>query len=305
MDFPKRAFCFVFLTFLFSGCDGDSSKKRHTVFRQSITLPVAWLVIEWNGRPDVMASGFLVDKEKGVFVTAKHFTDALDDLFPDEVKVFFNGKVYSASLAGLAGLRDAALLKLEEPFDPADFPEPYRIADEPVSVGDTVFIQGFHSHPLWLSTANKNNGRPDRMVFVLDDYYHVVMLDPTKKINVVFDNLKAVVLRLDTKHQIGKPGSGQSYLNRIRNEVNTYTDVRTKHNHVISFGGLSGGAATNKDGELTGIITAEAPQRFEFDPKGRLLTPRGFLIRGKLVRDEISVTPIAEIKDLLRRIHEW
>ena len=299
MNFPKWALC---LAFFAVGCTDKSPPKVESYY-QPVKTRETGCVIEWNILPATLATCFLVNKEKGIFVTAKHFTDDLEGLLTDEVKMFFNGKVYSSFVLGTAFLYDAVLLKLEEPFDFSDFPEPYRISKKPVSVGDKVFVRGFHPHPYLFSKEKALAGMPDVIVSIIEGYYGLTLHDEARRMEVVFGDLEAEVTELGYRAPI-KRGSGRiSRLDAIRDAVNAYTVVKTKTNHKISFAGLSGGAVVNDKEELVGIVTAEVPMRLEYDPDGKYIMHGGMKIKG--VRDIIIVTPIETIKDLLMRAGAW
>lgn len=299
MDFPKRAFCFVFLAV---GC-ADKSPPKVESYYQPVKTREAECVIEWNNLPVTMATCFLVNKEKGIFVTAKHFTDDLEGLLTDKVKMFFNGKVYSSFVLGTAFLYDAVLIKLEEPFDFSDFPEPYRIRKKPVSVGDKVFVRGFHPHPYLFSRDKAFAGMPDVIVSIIEGYYGLTLHDEARRMEVVFGDLEARVTELGYRAPIARGSGRLSRFDAIRDTINLYTVVKTRTNHKISFAGLSGGPVVDDKEELFGIVTAEAPMWLEYDPDGKYIMPGGMRLKG--VRDIIVVTPIETIKDLLMRAGAW
>ena len=100
----------LLVSLLFISCPAKKESPP-PVYRQGFKASIAWLTIEWNGRPEIMASGFLINKEKGVFITARHFTDETRKLFGG-IKIFFNGKVYDGEILAVPPIRDAALVRI-------------------------------------------------------------------------------------------------------------------------------------------------------------------------------------------------
>lgn len=295
----------VMVGVLLSGC-GPSDEEKNEYRRENkypgrIDVPVAFLASEWGGMPRILASGWLVDKEQGMFLNAKHYTDVFMgdsiELGSGECKIFFNAKVYECYVVKVPPLRDASVLKISSPYNPADFPEPYKIAETPVKVGDTVYVQGFHPHSQKISESNTEEGFPDLIFPIRKLYYEVRMADPKKQMEIVFDSLEAKVTKINNHIRIDE---GQLADDLLKFELNTYFEVKTVRNHKFSFGGLSGGVVVRvrKDGqkEAVGIITAEKPVRIEYDSKKRMIAPDFGNIP---VADTLNITPIESVKDLL------
>jgi len=286
------------LSFLLSSC--DRLPKENKNYFQDFSEPVAWLVIEGNGYPLIMASGFLVNREKGIIMTAKHFTDELPQFGGDRCKAFLNGKVYEVQLLKAPALRDAVLLRIRDKFNPADLPEPYPLAKERVAVHDKVFLRGFHPHPRWLTDFNKNKGVFDKIVPVLRDYYQIIMRDSTRLQEIVFEDIEGNVAKIDAKILVGTGEEGEvTPLDKLKSEANLYVKIVMRRNHGFSFAGLSGGPIVNSRGELVGILTAARAVRFKIDPEGFLVNTEDDLsVRGQLIARTVQMTPIVFLRDL-------
>jgi len=268
-------------------------KELSTFYNQSLTTQVAFMVIERGGKPHVMASGSLENKHKGLFSTAKHFTDELWSSGIKRFKIFFNGQIYDAELARVSYIHDATLVRIVFPFSPEDFPEPRPVATERPKIGDKIYLRGFHPHPYWIRQENESEGFPDTVVDVLTDYYGVIMLDPRKETQIVFDNLEGEVVPHDPNPLVPE-------MRKYENEG--FIKVRMARDHKFSFGGLSGGmAATDERGEVVGIITAQDIYRFEYDEHGRFVDPSNnmeIIIVEDQLFDTIYVTPMSSVRDL-------
>lgn len=289
----KRGAVFLALLLLFaSSCGERPEKPKNTYPHTAPATPVALVVAEWNGRPHILASAFLVEREKGAFLTAKHFTDDLEALGGDTCRLFFNGKVFTARIAKLPPLRDAALLQISGDFDPASFPEPYKVSALEPRIGEKVFVLGLHPHPFWIREQNLKGGHGDTVIPILKNYYGMIEFDKNREMEIVSDRLEASVIEIQTKIKFGDEEDAWT---ELRNSANSYIRARTKLNHKFSFGGLSGGAVTNAAGELIGLITAEDPARLEFDENGRL---EGIDFSIQIVFDTLYITPIEDLKDL-------
>lgn len=291
---------FFFLApFLLLGC-GDSKPppKPQCDYPQNFKTQHAWLVLEVNGRPRIMASGFLVNRDEGIFITARHFTEWLRNLF-GEMKVFWNCKVYDADIRQLPPIEDAAAIVLRKPFDPSDFPPALPIAAIGAQLGDTVYAVGFHPHPYLNDSLGYGSGRS---MEIFRNYYGRIMLDSTKLSEIVFDSLPGRIIDLNGRGLVHSRGN-QGLFAQIQDSVARYIEVRITTHFNLSFAGLSGGALLNKQGEVLGVITAEEV-RPEYDPRGRVRLPQGIftVYAPREVRDKISVTPISAIRDLLRGV---
>lgn len=253
---------------------------------------MTWLVLEWNNqRPQVIASGFLVDKEKGFVVTAHHFTETFDALGFDTCKAFLDGKVYEAYVDQTPGLRDAALLRLSD-FDSDDLPKPYPVSGKDVAKGDKLYIRGFHSHPKWLIAMNEADGFPDTIVPIFKDYYDSFgKAADLVGAEIVYDNLEALVL--ETRSHIKLP-AGSLTFQQMAEEANDYIKTETVRDHRYRFSGLSGGVVVNENEEIVGVITAEQTNfDFKFEPGG---------IYVKEEYRHVFVTPIRNIEALFRYV---
>lgn len=278
--------------------------REENRFPQDFQSTGAFLVLEWNGRkPWIMASGNLVDREKGIFRTAKHFTDAFGSLGVDYCKVFFNGKVYRATLVKVPPIRDAALIKLLPPFSADDFPELLPTASETSKLGDEIYIQGFHPHTYYLREENKKDGFPDKDIRIFETYYGQITKDMSKESQVVFDNLKGKRVAPDPESiRKNRFLTDEQKVASLEFENDRYIKVLMARDHKFSFGGLSGGVASNDKGEAVGVITAQDILRFEFDEHGFFFIPgvgpAEVAEIKKQLWDTIYVTPIDSIKDL-------
>jgi len=293
--FRKCCLLFAVCSLLLVGCRFGPANKTETAgaYGQDFKTDVAFLVLEWNGKPYILASGFLADRSKGVFYTAKHFTDEFAKLGTDECKLFFNGKVYTARLVRLPPLRDSAIIKIVSSFSAEELPEPRRLASEMPVMGDQIFVLGFHPHSFRIRTANQSEGFPDREVPLMKDYYKKIIKDPGRQSEVVFDNLEG--------KRVNPVPLDELLAKEMREYENeSYIKLKMVRDHKFSFGGLSGGAAVNSRGEVVGVITAQDPFRFEFDENGFMVEPDGTIIAviKKQFFDTLYITPIDSLRDL-------
>ena len=274
--------------------------RKNAVFSGGPNVPVALLVAEWGGKPRTMGSAWLIDGGRGALFTAKHVTDAFInnsiELGSKECKIFLNGGVYTCIVVQVPPLRDAVVLRILEPFNQAQNPPPYKISTTKLRVGDKVFVQGFHPHPHVITKSNMAEGLKDLVVPILKEFYELREANPLRQREIVFDNLEATVVDVNDHVKVGdqEPDS----LEILKFKVNEYVKVITTRNHKFSFAGLSGGVVVkiNDQGvsEAVGIVTAERPERLEYDKKGQLEV-RPVV---EVVSDTISVTPIHSVKDL-------
>ena len=288
---------------LFYGCNPplvENIYRKEGRFPGGLNVPVAFLVSEWAGKPKFLASGWLIDGGNGALFSARHFTDNfindVVELGANECKVFLRGRVYTCITVQVPPLRDAVVLKLLGPFSPGELPKPYKISTTKLAVGQRVFIQGFHPHPLGIMISNKIDGFKDLIIPILKTFYELRGTDPSRLKEVVFDSLEAVVVDINAHIKVDHKESDP--LEELKFQANEYVKVVTVRNHKFSFGGLSGGVVVriNDRGlpEAVGIITAERPERLEYDKKGQL--------EGKLIHTVVSntllITPIYSVKDL-------
>lgn len=299
----RRTLLFVLLFAVFA-CNPppiENIYRKEGRFPSNLNVPVAFLAAEWGGKLRGSGSAWLIDGGNGLFFSAKHVTDVLMnnivELGAGGCKIFLsNGKVFTCTTVKVPPLRDAVVLRLLEPFNFEEMPKPYKISETKLKVGDKVFVQGFHSHPIYITESNKADGIEDVVVPILKNFYEIREADPFRQREVVFDSLEAIVV--DTDVHINTDGDEPGSIDAIRYKVNDYVEIVTTKNHKFSFGGLSGGVVVriNEQGvsEAVGIVTAERAERWEYDKKGRLKGERIPII----VSDTIMITPIHSVKDL-------
>lgn len=291
------------LSLLLIGCKPspvENVYRKENRFQGGLNLPVAFLVSEWAGKPRILASGWLIEGSSGVLFSARHFSDAFVDdvveLGGSECKAFMGVRVYDCLVAQVPPLRDAVDLKLKGSFDPGQLPKPYKIATEKAKVGEKLFIQGFHPHPLEITDSNRKDGLNDKLIPILKDFYEFRMADPLVQKEIVFDNLEAKVIGINERIRINS--EQHDPLGNLKFEVNEYIKVVTVRNHKFSFGGLSGGVAirlnSGGEAEAVGIVTGEKPVRFGYDKKGQVIDKTEHIA----IYDTILITPIHSVKDL-------
>ncbi|MDP3730989.1 MAG: hypothetical protein Q8R34_00635 [bacterium] len=204
---------------------------------QALKTPVTLLVQERNGEPFYTASAFLIEKERGIFSTAKHFVEHLGT---EEFKIFCNGKVYQGLVMVTASTSDLAIVGIKDKFNPADLPEPSILAESSPGAGALVRVQGIHPHPPHLQIDKI-------LVEIMRGYYGMSW----KKNEFVFDDLEAKVSNPDkevkNKDIEGTP-EGFGLIS------NTYIEIITAEDHRWSFGGLSGGPVVDGNNEVVGIV---------------------------------------------------
>lgn len=290
----KLCFALFALSFTLSACGPPDD--RLTSYQKSgtygvdgkCTEPVAAVTTERDGKFDVApatASASLVEpKELGIFSTAEHVVE-----LETEYRLFLCGRAYPARRVRDAGVADVGFLRITGDFDPSTFPEPYEIA-ESVQVGEQVFIRGVHMHPegLW----------EDKVIHrITENYYGIRITKPyqgsTRPWEFVYDDLSALIVDKDTTT------SNSSVHNRRAGELNDVVlrnfTARAIHDHVISFGGLSGGPTVNRRGQQVGVNSTELSN------EGIIVLERD----GQLhyyPRVTINLLPADELKRALERI---
>ena len=290
----------LFFLIAISACNSppvENPYRKAGIYPATTNVPVAFLVSEWAGKPRVLASGWLIDGGNGVLFSAKHFTDVFMnntiELGANECKVFLAGRVYTCIVVQIPPLRDAVVLKMLGPLKQSELPKPYKISTTRVKVGDRVFIQGFHPHPLEIINSNILEGINDLIVPILKTFYELREANPLRQREVVFDNLEATVVDINFHAVVEDQESDP--LGELKFKSNEFIKVITKRNHKFSFGGLSGGVVVkiNEKGEpeAVGIVTAESSARYE-----HMKVPGGMLVRQ--VVDTMDITPIYSVKDL-------
>ncbi len=273
----KMLFALVIFTSFACGPPSDHRTKNQKTASYPIEgnfrEPIAPVVIDRNGRFDVAArtgSAFLLNKEQGIFGTAKHVVGEIDTKhnageFEAKYKLFFCGHVYIAERVLDTGVTDISFLRITSKFNPNDFPEPYRIA-ESMGVGEDVFVRGIHMHPTEL--------QKDKVVHrIVRDYYGITA-PKEKEREFVYDNLPAIIVDKEVLRR------GDSVKNDDQNSPNALVQkdygLKTKQDHKISFGGLSGGPTVNLKNEVVGINVVESGNEGDYvlDEKGINYRPR-------------------------------
>ena len=212
--------------------------RKNGTFPGGLNVPVAFLVNEWGGKARVMASGWMIDGADGFLFSAKHFTDTfmndVIELGSKECKVFLAGRVYDCIVVQVPPLRDAVVLKMVDLSDPSKLPKPYKIHGNKLRVGDTVFIQGFHPHPPEITKSNMADGVKDLVIPILRNFYEMRFANSSNMSEVVFDNLGARVVSLNSRIKINSEEPGP--MADLRYKSNTYISTITLRNHKFSFG---------------------------------------------------------------------
>lgn len=256
---------------------------------QDFKTDVAWIVSEWNCKPAGWGSGFLIDKERGAFYTNKHVANEFDNYGKRSHKIYFNGKFYNTEVMKVSPLHDAAIVRITNPFDPTEFPEPASFATEKVKKGDNVFVEGFHPHPYLVIESNKTEGYNEKIVPIWDMYYNLGTRNLDKKREIVFEQIMGKVINLNASAHFGDTGDT---IDRTKELSNTYIMVKADKDHKFSFGGLSGTVVKNIKGEIVGIFTLEPSEEFE---KGEKVDGVQYLNR---IYKTFGFTPIESVADL-------
>ena len=240
---------------------------------QDLKTPETLLVQERNGQPFYTASAFLIEKERGIFATAKHF---VENIGGEEFKIFVNKKVYRGVTAVTPAISDAAFINIRGAFKVDELPIPYKLSDEQkLKIGDTVRVKGLHVHPPFLQMDKI-------LIGIIRGYYGM----PWAKAEFVFDDLEAKVSNLakEVKNKdIKGTSKGFDFIS------NTYIEVTTAEDHQFSFGGLSGGPVVDAQGRVIGLVAAG----FE----GGLITDGFHVIYTPW--KVIYVTPVKELQKLM------
>ncbi|MEK7121911.1 MAG: serine protease [Patescibacteria group bacterium] len=298
--FAVLSLCIIFVSCnLFSSCNSksDVSKQkegcRHGSFVQDFKTDVAWIVNEWNCKPGGYGSGFLIDKERGAFYTNKHVANEFNNYGKGSHKIYFNGKFYNAEVVKVPPLRDAAIVRITDAFDPSEFPEPAPFVTEKVKMGDKVFIEGFHPHPYFIIESNKTEGYDEKTVPIWEKYYNLGTRNLDKKQEVVFEKITGKVVKLNA--MIAFEDTGDT-VDKIKELSNTYIVVKVDRDHKFSFGGLSGTVVRNVEGEVVGIVTLKRAN-YELDKEETEKSQDGNTYL-KQVYNVIGFTPIESVADL-------
>ena len=110
MKIPIARFLLAVTIMLVSGCGPSrmsSACQNSDRYPQSFTAKEALFIRERNCSPHILASAFLIDRERGLFASAKHFVGSEGD---GESKIFFNGRIYDGFLVRLPPITDIAII---------------------------------------------------------------------------------------------------------------------------------------------------------------------------------------------------
>ncbi|MBI4160362.1 MAG: trypsin-like peptidase domain-containing protein [Candidatus Yanofskybacteria bacterium] len=234
--------CLFFMSSCGPNVDTRTVYQKEARYPQNFRSSVALFIRERNESVSVSASAFLIDAERGLFGSAKHFVGTESD---GDCKIFFNGKVYDGFLAQVPAVTDIAVIKIKGRLDRTLPALPYAMA-EGASIGDKVFVRGIHPHPPVLQ-GGKN------IIPIFRNYYGIIGLYN----EFVYDNLEAEITDLAVgivNKDIGGSPEASAEI------VAVYATLNTKEDHLFSFGGLSGGPVVNQSDQLVGIIASESPR---------------------------------------------
>ncbi|OGN01348.1 MAG: hypothetical protein A3G51_00630 [Candidatus Yanofskybacteria bacterium RIFCSPLOWO2_12_FULL_43_11b] len=302
----RKTFLAILLFFIF-GCESPKentgAKALHKTYPcpQSFKTDVAWIVLEWNGKPEYggYGSGFIINKEKGAFFTNKHVSDTFDALGRGSHKILFNCGIYDAEIVKTALFADVALVRITGLFDSSGFPDPAPFAGEKTKVGDKIVVEGFHVHPYWVRKADEDAGYKFSVIPIFRDYYNLGTKNLDKEQEVVFETLEAVVVAVDEKIKVEGQGSG--IMQSLRENMNLYIKIKTTKDHKFPFSGLSGTVVRNEKGETIGIFTA-GPQ-LEYDPETKEDLPDGSFLAERVFKTAF-LTPIESAENLRLYLNE-
>lgn len=267
-------------------------------YSQNMKTDVAWIVLNWNGQPFGYGSGFLVNKEKGIFYTNRHVRRMFDKLGKNSHKLFFNGKVYRIEAGKTFQMDDAAEVRIIDPFDPSEFPEPVLFAEEEPGAGDLIFVGGMHPHPYYIREQDKAEGFEYEIIPIFRDYFLQGTKNISKEREMVFEIIDGKVVDTEVtvkniQERSGKELRFEGMIEDMRNIANFYTQVRISKDHKFSFGGLSGSPAKNARGEIVGILTMQDLGRFDYDKDE--LQKHGAVVATQLF-DTVYIAPIRSIE---------
>lgn len=229
--------------------DHRTEARKVGRYTQNLKTPVALFIRERNDAPLVTASAFLIDKQRGLFASAKHYMGKESN---GDCKIFFNGKVYNGFLVQVPVITDVAVIKIVGRFDTSDFPEPYRFASQGRE-GERVLVRGIHLHSQLLQQGKI-------VIPILRQYYGVIKED-----EFVFDDLGATIV--DMRYQI-KNETIRDSSEVLGFVTNIFIKLRMDEDHLFSFAGLSGGPVVNERDELVGITAVEERAHLEITTEG-------------------------------------
>ncbi|HEY4474524.1 MAG TPA: hypothetical protein VJC06_01210 [Candidatus Paceibacterota bacterium] len=248
--------------------------QNRYVEKQDLVTQTAFLAMEVDGnlRYDFTgnleeggggyASGFLISRSKGLFKTAYHFTEHLGENGLDWCRLFINGRVYRAELYRALSNRDSAVIKIIDNFSETDFPEAPVFSSRKVKVRDKVFIEGYHPHPYYIRLKDQESGKKFQLIPLLKNYYQTVNVDKEDYTEIVYEVLEAKVVKdVVTMDELLKPE--QRKPEDLLSRLHTFFEIKTKDDHLFSFGGLSGTLVKNDRGEVVGEVTMELRKQGE------------------------------------------
>ena len=275
MTYPVRTGALVLACLAVAGCGGGKAAREcgTPAYTQDFETPVGSIVVTWGNDIKGNASAFLVNRKKGIFMTADHVVDAMRKYSKSTAPLFFNGNVYTITVIKVLPLDDVALVQVTCSFDSVRSPEPFPLASAEVRIGDSLFVMGIHKHPHSIRAFNAKRGVADRVLPIIAEYFGIVMADPTRESEMVFDSLASVVGGLGIHAPSMDPANspGADALEVMRDTSNAYIWTRTVRDHKFSFGGLSGGPVLNARGELVGVVTKEG-----CDPRVMACNPNAY-----------------------------
>lgn len=304
--------CFVFIFSCRPNKDDTNADKSLRTYPcpQGLKTDIAWIVLEWNGKPRYggYGSGFLIDKKKGAFYTNKHVSDVFNALGKGSHKIFFNCGVYNAKIIRIAPLADAALVQITDRFNFSSFPDPAPLAKEKVKIGDRVFIGGFHPHPYAIRESNRfEEGYNELLVPIYKEYYRTKIYyngrrtsDLNDEMEVVFEKIEGKIVALnltweDVMKRKGKNATADSFIKSLGNKINLFYEIRLFKDHKFPFEGLSGSSVRNSRGEIVGITTRQDVDRYEYDKEE--LERKGFT-DAKQLWDTVYIIPVESVANL-------
>ncbi|MBI2669933.1 MAG: trypsin-like peptidase domain-containing protein [Candidatus Yanofskybacteria bacterium] len=253
-------------------------------FPQNFSAKEALFIRERNCAPHILASAFLIDRERGLFASAKHFVGNESD---GQAKVFFNGRVYDGFLVQLPPITDVAVVKIQGNFDPTTFPEAYGLSQ--AKIGDKVFVKGIHPHPKQLTGNNK--------IILIYEVYYGLIGEPQI---LVYESIEADIISLNLP--IKNKDLSDEFSEDISEISNNYINLKMAKNHLFTFGGLSGGPTVNERGEVVGINANQLPKDCVPRTENCIVQGEPVLTKSGLKPrpfDELNIVPASELEKLI------
>ncbi len=233
---------------------------------------MAFIVIEQQGRPECVGSGFLVDKREGLVVTAMHVAyeanrKFLESYIPCTTRVFLAGKHYEADIVWPAPIKmndcfvaDIASLKLRLNENNDRLPEAAKLC------GDLVWIDRARNHHFFAC------GYPERTVSAPGMLHAHYIRDAT--INVPMDHVAESTpcdfVRANASYASMSLGNAVDILRREieikRGRLVEADDIARRYERFVVFyvkngsgihteyGGYMGGVVVNAQGIVLGLL---------------------------------------------------